>query len=380
MPRGAAATRGTRRDRRARLLLGGRRRPRDRAVQRLGEDRPPRARARRLARGPRHGPAHRGGRVGRGARTPDPRRGRRRGRRRLGAALRGGRHRRGSGSSGRRAGGWSPMLLGRRAAPPPAASRSASSRAPRAPSSRGSRQASSTSPSSRSPCRSTRSRTTPLFDEDLVLVVPAGHPLTRVPCARSSSTQLADLDLLLPLTGTALRDELDDAAAVAGVELLRARSSSTACAPSPRSPSTATGLRSCPRPRCPATCAIGSPRAGRAGSVAATSASPCGATASRRRRRVPSARMLEELVAVGPLPRGAARGPRSLSRRGASCTTRRRRRAPRRATQRRRPRRGGPPRAPTAAGTGPPATTIPASAVRCTPSAQRSGRPSTHER
>lgn len=61
-------------------------------------------------------------------------------------------------------------------------------------------------------------QTAPMFDEDLVVVVPAGHPLTRavapVPFAR-----LAELDLLLPLEGTALRVELDDAAARAGVRL-----------------------------------------------------------------------------------------------------------------------------------------------------------------
>ncbi|HEV3328754.1 MAG TPA: LysR family transcriptional regulator [Acidimicrobiales bacterium] len=60
--------------------------------------------------------------------------------------------------------------------------------------------------------------TTHLFDEDLVLVVPVGHPLTRVP-APIKFAELGDLDLLLPLTGTALRDELDEAAAAAGVEL-----------------------------------------------------------------------------------------------------------------------------------------------------------------
>jgi DNA-binding transcriptional LysR family regulator len=60
--------------------------------------------------------------------------------------------------------------------------------------------------------------TTPLFDEDLVLVVPAGHPLTRQG-SPIEFTELGQLDLLLPLTGTALRDELDEAAAAAGVEL-----------------------------------------------------------------------------------------------------------------------------------------------------------------
>ncbi len=59
---------------------------------------------------------------------------------------------------------------------------------------------------------------TRLFDEDLVLVVPQGHPLSR----RNEAVglrELADLELLLPLTGTALRDELDQAARRAGVEL-----------------------------------------------------------------------------------------------------------------------------------------------------------------
>jgi DNA-binding transcriptional LysR family regulator len=60
--------------------------------------------------------------------------------------------------------------------------------------------------------------TSPLFDEDLVLVVPTGHPLTR---ARSPIpfAALGDLELLLPLGGTALREELDEAAGAAGVTL-----------------------------------------------------------------------------------------------------------------------------------------------------------------
>lgn len=59
---------------------------------------------------------------------------------------------------------------------------------------------------------------TPLFDEDLVLVAPSGHPLSRrtVPI---DLADLADVELLLPLRGTALREELDHAAAAAGVEL-----------------------------------------------------------------------------------------------------------------------------------------------------------------
>lgn len=52
--------------------------------------------------------------------------------------------------------------------------------------------------------------TKPLFEEDLVLVLPEGHPL-----AASRRTlaleELAGMELLLPLPGTAFRDELDAA-------------------------------------------------------------------------------------------------------------------------------------------------------------------------
>lgn len=60
--------------------------------------------------------------------------------------------------------------------------------------------------------------TTPLFDEDLVLVVAIGHPLTRVAHPIGMDVA-AGLSLLLPLSGTALRDELDAAASAAGVQL-----------------------------------------------------------------------------------------------------------------------------------------------------------------
>jgi len=57
----------------------------------------------------------------------------------------------------------------------------------------------------------------PLFDEDLLLVVPAGHPL-----AARSRIDMRDLEgvgLLLPPPGTAFRGELDAAAAAAGILL-----------------------------------------------------------------------------------------------------------------------------------------------------------------
>jgi DNA-binding transcriptional LysR family regulator len=56
-----------------------------------------------------------------------------------------------------------------------------------------------------------------LFDEDLVAVLPAGHPLARagsVPLER-----LSELDLLLPAPGTALRAEIDSATIPARIVL-----------------------------------------------------------------------------------------------------------------------------------------------------------------
>ncbi len=60
--------------------------------------------------------------------------------------------------------------------------------------------------------------TSPLFEEDLVLVVPATHPLSRTD-GPLLLEHLADLELLLPAPGTALREEMDAAARGAGVEL-----------------------------------------------------------------------------------------------------------------------------------------------------------------
>lgn len=57
--------------------------------------------------------------------------------------------------------------------------------------------------------------TYPLFEEDLVLIVPADHPL-----APRESVDVRDLDglaLLMPAPGTSLRDELDQSIATAGI-------------------------------------------------------------------------------------------------------------------------------------------------------------------
>ena len=56
-----------------------------------------------------------------------------------------------------------------------------------------------------------------LFDEDLVLVVPAGHPL--IARGQLELADLASAALLLPPPGTAFRGELDAAAASAGILL-----------------------------------------------------------------------------------------------------------------------------------------------------------------
>jgi DNA-binding transcriptional LysR family regulator len=58
----------------------------------------------------------------------------------------------------------------------------------------------------------------PLFDEDLVLVVPKEHELTDRP--RVDITELQGMHMLLPAPGTAFRDDLDRAAARAGVTLI----------------------------------------------------------------------------------------------------------------------------------------------------------------
>ncbi len=57
-----------------------------------------------------------------------------------------------------------------------------------------------------------------LFAEDLMLVVPEGHPLA-APAEPLTLDHLADLKLLLPLRGTAFRDELDAVARRRGITL-----------------------------------------------------------------------------------------------------------------------------------------------------------------
>lgn len=57
----------------------------------------------------------------------------------------------------------------------------------------------------------------PLFDEDLVLVAPAGHPLYGMEKVRLD--ELASHELLLPARGTGFRDDLDADARRVGVEL-----------------------------------------------------------------------------------------------------------------------------------------------------------------
>src|SRR5580704_2022103 len=60
-----------------------------------------------------------------------------------------------------------------------------------------------------------------LFEEDLVLVVPDGHPMAHQ-LRPVMLEDLADMELLLPLPGTAFRDELDAVARPLGITLLPA--------------------------------------------------------------------------------------------------------------------------------------------------------------
>jgi LysR family hydrogen peroxide-inducible transcriptional activator len=60
-----------------------------------------------------------------------------------------------------------------------------------------------------------------LFEEDLMLVLPDGHAMTD-PERQLMLEDLADMELLLPLPGTAFRDELDAVTRPLGINLLPA--------------------------------------------------------------------------------------------------------------------------------------------------------------
>jgi DNA-binding transcriptional LysR family regulator len=60
-----------------------------------------------------------------------------------------------------------------------------------------------------------------LFEEDLVLVVPDGHAMA-LPSRPVPLEDLAEMELLLPLPGTAFRDELDAVTRPLGITLLPA--------------------------------------------------------------------------------------------------------------------------------------------------------------
>ena len=81
--------------------------------------------------------------------------------------------------------------------------------------------ASSTWPSSTSRCAARTWSTRLLFEEDLMLVVPEGHAMAD-PDRPLALEDLADLELLLPLPGTAFRDELDAVTRPLGITLLPA--------------------------------------------------------------------------------------------------------------------------------------------------------------
>lgn len=57
----------------------------------------------------------------------------------------------------------------------------------------------------------------PLFDEERILIVPTGHPLAEFD--RVDLTELARHEIVLPPVGTQFRDEVDEAATEAGVQL-----------------------------------------------------------------------------------------------------------------------------------------------------------------
>ncbi|MFI5036536.1 MAG: LysR family transcriptional regulator [Acidimicrobiales bacterium] len=68
------------------------------------------------------------------------------------------------------------------------------------------------------PVNSPELTSTDLFDEDLVLIVPRDHPLAATGAPVTLAT-LAPYELLLPLGGSPIRREIDDASHAQGVEL-----------------------------------------------------------------------------------------------------------------------------------------------------------------
>jgi len=67
------------------------------------------------------------------------------------------------------------------------------------------------------PTRAPDVATTPLFEEDMLLVIASGHPLAGEELI--DMTALADIPLLLPPVGTASRSEIDAAAQTVGVSV-----------------------------------------------------------------------------------------------------------------------------------------------------------------
>ena len=131
--------------------------------------------------------------------------------------------------------------------------------------------------------------TEPLFEEDLVLVAPADHPLARHD--RVTLAQLGEHPLLLSAPGTALRDELELQAA-RGVYDFRRRPSSTACGSRRRSRSRGSAPRCSRQPRSPAGSRARGSESRSAGFTGVTSVSPGGVVA----RLTPQAQGVAELV------------------------------------------------------------------------------------
>ena len=124
-----------------------------------------------------------------------------------------------------------------------------------------------------------------LFDEDLVVVLPAGPSPRRRDLDPAGAPLRAGAPAPRPGHGAAGRDRQRHRA---GARRAAAGHGARRRAPDRLAwPSTATGRPSSPPPRCRATCAGGSRCSRSTGSPAAGSAWPSGAAACRRRRRGP---------------------------------------------------------------------------------------------